>query len=55
MKGTMPHPHTSGGQCRRSCYHNMSEAVVEGGTWMREDAMPGPDSTYWLGDWGLKG
>ena len=30
-------PHTSGGQCPRSCYH-MSGAVAGGGTWRREDA-----------------
>ena len=37
------HPHTSVGQCPRSCYHNMSGAVVEGGTWMREDGRDGKE------------
>ena len=32
------HPHTSGGQCPRSCWHNMSGAVAGGGIWRREDA-----------------
>ena len=41
------HPHTSGGQCPRSCYHNLSGAVVEGGTWRREDGFLRPPQFGW--------